>query len=464
VSVFDEIAGAVDTATYPHLGFNPVPGLPDDVSGMGARIKQAVESMQQSNELLDQMRNANSGVWQGAAGDAFREHFNTKLASDLANAHTSLSNAVGVLTNWHGDLAGFKDVAGKLDQEAADAKQAVSRADQTLQQAQGNPDLKLVGEFFNTQQDLQAAQSRIDAAESAVKDAGNAAQQAQQELESIMKRAQELASQHEAAAKKYAQELEQATKGLAPHKPGFFSSLWNDFTKGLSVVGNWVKNHLNAIHSVLSTISAIAGLIALCTPPPIDIVAGAVAIGAGVGALACDFANPKVRDALGGLLTGHFTMANLKGASAVGLDALSVIPGVGALGKAGYGVEGAVDATKDISVVGKLVGSAAKASSAGLEDIPSIARSVTGIGEEAFEGGTKMVQEGATYGERLGTVMSNSAHSLSMPVKYGIMPVVTKAFSLSTETAQAVGQNVELAWKAKSVASSLYGDVKEAIG
>jgi hypothetical protein len=461
VSVFSEIG---DTTTYPNLGFNPVPGVPDDVSAMSAGLSQAVDSMQQSGSLLDQMRNSNSGVWQGAAGDAFREHFNSKLATDLTNAHTSLTNAVDVLKNWHNDLLGFKDVAGKLDQEAAEAKQAVQRADQELQQAQNNPDLKLVGQFFNTQQDLQAAQSRIDQAESAVRDAGNAANQAHQELDAVMKRAQELASQHETAAKRYAQQLEQATKNLAPAKPGFFSSLWNDFTSGLKAVGSWVSSHLDVIHSVLSTISAVAGLIALCTPPPIDVVAGAVAIGAGVGALACDFANPKVRDALGGLLTGHFTLQNLKNASSVGLDALSVIPGVGALGKAGLGAKGAIDATEGVKVLGGVTQWAGKIAGTTVEDIPSIARGVTGLADDAIEGGGKLISEGDTYGSRLYTAMQNGAHSLSMPVKYGIMPAVTKVFNLGDEAAQTVGQNIQLAWKGKSVVSSLYGDVKQAIG
>ncbi|MBS2966960.1 hypothetical protein KGA66_28260 [Actinocrinis puniceicyclus] len=464
MSLFDSVAEFADTAAYPHLGFNPVPGIPGDVAAMSSRLEQAVGSMQQSGELLDEMRNANTGVWQGDAGDAFREHFNTKLATELTNAHTSLSNAVGVLTNWHEDLVGFKDVARKLDQEAADAKQAVQRAQQQLQQAQNNPDLQLIGQFFNTQQDLQAAQRRIDAAESELKDAGNAAQQAHEDLDATMKRAHELASQHEAAAKKYAQELEHATQGLAPHKPGFFSSLWSDFTKGLSMVGGWVANHLNAIHSALSTISAVAGLIALCTPPPIDVVAGAVAIGAGVGALGCDFANPKVRDALGGLLTGHFTMQNLKNASAVGIDALSVIPGVGALGKAGIGGKGVVNATKDVTLVGKVTGWAGKLAGTTIDDIPSIARGVTGVTEDAIQGGGQLIRDGGTYGQRVYTAMQQGAHSLSLPVKFGIMPVVTKTFGLGEEAANTVGHNIELAWKGKSVATSLYHDVKQAIG
>ncbi len=452
---------AEDATTYPNLGFNPVPGVPADVESMSAGLGQAVSSMQESGSLLDQMRDAGSGVWQGEAGDKFREHLDTKLVTDLQHAHESLNNAVGVLKSWHGDLLGFKDVAAKLDQEAAEAKQAAARADDAVKQAEANPDLKLVGQFFNTQEALQAAQSRIDQAEGALRDAGSAAQNAHAELDSIMKRAQELAAQHEAAARKYAQELEQATKGLAPHKPGFFSSLWNDFTSGLSAVGNWVKNHIDVIHSVLSTISAVAGLIALCTPPPIDAIAGAVAIGAGIGALACDLANPKVRDAVGGLLTGHFTMDNLKNASAMGLDALSLIPG----GK----LAGA--ALKDGEVVLK-----------GAEGIPTLAAKLPGLAQlggdatrafgDAAQAGVTTLEDGTKAFDAAGNVLrqgSNIAHSLSLPVKLGV-GAANKIFKLA-DTATVDGakslaqlsQNLELGWKAKSVVSSLYGDVKQAV-
>ena len=454
-------AVAQDETTYPNLGFNPVPGVPADVESMSAGLGQAVSSMQESGSLLDQMRDAGSGVWQGDAGDKFREHLDTKLVTDLQHAHESLNNAVGVLKSWHGDLLGFKDVAAKLDQEAAEAKQAAARADDAVKQAEANPDLKLVGQFFNTQEALQAAQSRIDQAEGALRDAGSAAQNAHAELDSIMKRAQELASQHEAAARKYAQELEQATRGLAPHKPGFFSSMWHDFTSGLSAVGSWVKNHINVIHSVLSTISAVAGLIALCTPPPIDAIAGAVAIGAGVGALACDLANPKVRDAVGGLLTGHFTMANLKNASAMGVDALSLIPG------------------------GKLVGSAVKESDAaihGAEAIPTLASKIPGLAKLG-EGATQAFSDAATVGVKTledgtkalstgGSVYREGidlAHSISLPVKLGVSTAnkVFKFADVATEEgAKAFAQissNVQLGWQAKSVVTSLYGDVKQAV-
>jgi uncharacterized protein YukE len=455
---------ADDTTTYPNLGFNPVPGVPADVESLSASVQQAVDSMQESGSLLDQMRDSTSGVWQGDAGDAFREHFNGKLATDLQNAHTSLNTAVGVLKNWHGDLLGFKDTAAKLDQEAAEAKQAVQRADQALQQAQSNPDLQLAGQFFNTQQALQEAQSRIDAAESVLRDAGNAAQNAHGELASVMKRAEELASQHEAMARKYAQELEHATKGLAPHKPGFFSSMFSDFTHALGAVGNWVKNHISVIHSVLSTISAVAGLIALCTPPPIDAIAGAVAIGAGVGALACDLANPKVRDAVGGLLTGHFTMDNLKNASTMGLDALSLIPGGKLVGSAFKEGDVALGAAAKVASDGTVL----KAGVDAVDTIPTLASKIPGLSSLGGDAATAFTDAADNAGNVLKTG-SNLAHGIGLPVKLGVS-AVNKVFHFAdvatvdgAKTFAQVAGNAQLGWQAKSVVTSLYGDIKQAV-
>jgi len=64
---------------------------------------------------------------------------------------------------------------------------------------------------------------------------------------------------------------------------------------------------------------------------------------------------------------------------------------------------------------------------------------------------------------------SNIAHGLSLPVKLGV-GAANKIFKLA-DTATVDGakslaqlsQNLELGWKAKSVVSSLYGDVKQAV-
>lgn len=324
---------------YPNLGFNPVPGVPEHVEAMGGKIGTAVDSLAQADGLLTRLRNGNDSVWQGAAGDAFRAHFNDKLATDLSHAHSSLGKAVDLLRGWHGDLVGFKDTAAKLDAEAAGAKQQHAQAQAEVQQAQSNPDLKLAGQQFDDQAALRQAQSRLDSAESAVRSAASKLQNAEGTLDSIMKRARELEGQHDAVARRVANELKHATDRLAPHKPGMFSQMFHSFTSALGAVGNWVNNHLDAIHSVLSTIAAVGGLIALVTPPPIDAIAFGVAAVAGVGALAIDAANPKFRHGIGELVHGNFNKESL-GAAMTGVgDLLSVVPGATVAGKAVIGSE-----------------------------------------------------------------------------------------------------------------------------
>ncbi|HET9168083.1 MAG TPA: hypothetical protein VFN97_01570 [Actinospica sp.] len=438
-----------DSASYPHLGFNPAPGVPADVEALENTVAKATSAMQESGKLLDQMRSADSGVWVGDAGDAFRASFNDKLLTDLQHAQQSLTQASGTLQNWYKDIVGFKQTAQNLDQEAAAAREALQNAQAQVSQAKSNPNLNLVNEVFTDPQALQQAQSALDQAESAVNDANAAEQQAQDELNSILQRARQLQQEVDSAARNYASQLEHATKGLAPHKPGWFSSMMHDIGGAFSAVGHWIEQHANVIHSILSTVSAIAGLIALCTPPPIDVVAGAVALVAGAGAFAMDLANPKTRDALGGLLTGHFTKANIEAAVGTGLDLVSAIPG-GALFKAATkGAEFTADAAKVADKIPTLV-----------DKLPALASD----GEKVAAGFGKFGEEGAS---KVAQIVSSNAHGVALPLKLGIGAVskvvnigrdTENAFKVSAETMQ----NLNLGWKVKGVATNLYHDVTEA--
>jgi hypothetical protein len=447
-----------DEATYPHLGFNPAPGIPADVEALENALAKTTGSMQEAGRLLGEMRSAGSGVWVGAAADAFRSHFDDSLVTELEHAQQSLTGATGVIQNWYKDLTGFKQTAQSLDQEAAAARETLTAAQQKLSAARGNPNLGLAGREFDSAQLLQQAQSALDQAEAAVNDAQSAEQQAQDELNSILQRAQQLAQETESAARNYASQLENATKDLAPHKPGFFSSMFSDFTSALKSVGNWVEQHANAIHSICSTISAIAGLVALCTPPPIDVVAGAVALVAGAGALAMDMANPKTRDAIGGILTGHESAANWKAAAGVGLDALSVIPGVGVIKSAVTGEKAAMVGLRTID-----------AGLDGAESIPSIASKIPGLAKLGEGAADSFVDAARASGSGLGNAayaLSEGVHSLSLPVKL-IGVGASKVMSIGRDAddvfqiSKAAAQNMQFAWKAKSVATNLYSDVKD---
>ena len=190
--------------SYPHLGFNPVPGVPDDVAGMGQKIASAVSSLTEANGLVKRLRDANDSVWVGAAGDAFRSHLNDKLVTDMSHAQTSLETAVNVLSGWHTDLTNFKDVAGRLDQQAAAAQETLKQAKDVYEQAKSDPALKMIGQQFSDSAALQKAQAAINAAESAIGAAGGKVNDAEDALASIMKQAKELAGQCEDVAGKAA--------------------------------------------------------------------------------------------------------------------------------------------------------------------------------------------------------------------------------------------------------------------
>jgi hypothetical protein len=455
-AMFD--ASYAEASTYPHLGFNPAPGIPADVSALEDALAKTTGSMQEAGRLLGEMRNTSSGVWVGAAADAFRAHFNDNLVTELEHAQQSLTEAAGTMQNWYKDLTGFKQTAQSLDREAEAARAALQGAQQRLSAARGNPDLGLANWEFDSAQLLQQAQSALDQAEAAVNDAQAAEQQAQDELNSILQRAQQLAQETESAARNYAAQLQNATKGLAPSKPGFFSSMFHDFTSALSSVGNWVEQHAGVIHSICSTISAIAGLVALCTPPPIDAVAGAVALVAGAGALAMDLVNPKTRDAIGGILTGHESAANWKSAAGVGLDALSVIPGVGVLKSAATGEKAAMVGLRTVD-----------AALDGAEGIPSIAAKIPGLAKLGEGAADSFVNAARASGSGLGNAayaLSEGAHSLSLPVKV-IGVGVSKVMSIGRDAddvfqiSKTAAQNMQFAWQAKGVASNLYRDAKD---
>ena len=76
---------------------NPVPGVPDHVDALSGKVSAAVDALTRSNQLLGRLRDGNSGVWQGDAGDAFREHVDTTLVTDLTHAQASLESAVRYL-------------------------------------------------------------------------------------------------------------------------------------------------------------------------------------------------------------------------------------------------------------------------------------------------------------------------------------------------------------------------------
>ncbi|MBF4999767.1 hypothetical protein IRT45_21735 [Nocardia sp. BSTN01] len=332
---------------YPNLGFDPVPGAPDNVAGLRGQINSAADAVKETNGLLTRLRNSNDSVWLGDGGDAFRSSFDANLAQDLGYAQNSLERAVGLLDEWHTALVGYQETAKGLEGEAATARGECAKAQTTLQQAQSNPDFGLANMQFSDQGQLAEAQRRLDAAAAQVRSASTAVDTAQGAFDAIIKRAHDLETEHNNLAKRIAAELDAAAKDFAPSPPD--KSIWDKITDAVKGVCQWISDHRKQIHDILSGISAVTGLLALVTPPPADAIFGAIALVSGAGALALDFMDPEVRSAFGGVLHGDFSKDNLtKIGTSVGLDSLAVIPGAGGVLKGtgaalkGAGESGAV--------------------------------------------------------------------------------------------------------------------------
>ncbi len=318
----------MSATTYPNLGFDPCPGSTIAVTELHQEISTAASSMQSANDLMNRLRNDTSGAWQGTTADAFRTHLNSTLIDDLGSANQSLNRAVTALQEWEIGLAGFQQQAAALESQAASAQRTVNAADTAHRNAEGNPDLRLASQQLTTDADLRDAQQRLNVAELALRNTTADMDAAVDALDIIRRHAHDLNDEWDTASSKAAAALKEAA-GFSPHKAGLLNRLGHDLVHLVDGVDDWVKNHLEDIHSVLSTVSAVAGLIALCTPPPIDAIAFAVAVVAGVGALATTLADPKMRSELGGLLHGNFAGNWHAGLQLTG-DVLGLVPGAGA--------------------------------------------------------------------------------------------------------------------------------------
>ncbi|MFD3506120.1 hypothetical protein [Nocardia sp. NPDC058666] len=287
---------------------------------LGVKVKAAADAVTETNALLNRLRNNNDDVWKGDAGQAFRDNFDATLSQDLGRAQFALQGASDLITTWHADLVGFQDTAKGLETEAAAARAEHGQAVTALQQAKTNPDLGLANQTFTDSAQLAAAQSRLDAASSKLTAAVTAVNNCQTAIDAIIARATSLQTNHTVKARAIATELD-AAANFSPSEPD--KSIWDS-------IADWFKDNQEAIHDTLAATSAITGLLALVTPPPISIAFGAVALASGLGALGMNALNPEVRDALGDVADLDFNKEALTTlGTTVGTDTLSVLPGVG---------------------------------------------------------------------------------------------------------------------------------------
>ncbi len=219
--------------------------------------------------LVGQLDGMGDGAWRGQTADAFRANLHQDLVPLLNKGRESFDRAGGALSGWAGRLSGLQSEAADLEREAARRQQAVEQASRAAASPPEGAD--------------RAVQSRL---QEGVDQARSAASQLQQ-------RAEELHERYLQAAKSVAGNLDRV-EGIAPDAPGWLerqvTEIGNAVSGALDSVGRWIREHAEQIEfasDVLSTISAVAGVLAFI--PPLSAIMAPIALGAGAlgaGALA----------------------------------------------------------------------------------------------------------------------------------------------------------------------------------
>nr|WP_239157852.1 hypothetical protein [Streptomyces sp. SID13726] len=265
-----------------------------------------------------------SSSWHGDAASAFRDTLDGDLKTAMKNAAQSLDKAAGALSKWEGDLTSHRDLAKKYDDAARENKADATKAQTRYDQAKGNPDLKLGGKEYPSQAEADAATERLRTAERELNEATTHLNNANNAYNAVITKAKELEGTHTDAAETVARSLDEADDNLAPKEPGWFSKALSAIGEGLKAVGEFLVEHAG-------TIGAIAGLLALLPTPLAPVFAG-IAVAASAVSMAKNLASEDFRDSVMGKYGAKesaFAIASLVG------DTLGMVPGVGALAKAG---------------------------------------------------------------------------------------------------------------------------------
>lgn len=231
--------------SFPNLGWDPTPG---DVELTRAAARQVSALGEELGTLVAQLQGADGGRWEGETARAFQRNVQDDLLPLLQQGRESFDKAGGALRGWAGSLSGLQDEADALEREAGQRQAAVDSASRAAGSAPPDADRATVT----------GLQDRVDQAKSAASN--------------IQQRADELHERYLGAAKSVGGNLDHAG-GIAPDEPGALSALVNDIGSFLNdakdSLGQWIRENAEAIEfvgDVLSTISAVAGVLAFIPP------------------------------------------------------------------------------------------------------------------------------------------------------------------------------------------------------
>ena len=229
----------MSTQTYEALGFDPAPGVPASVHHLVTALTNVGKQLHDAHATLTRLGKADA-AWAGEAAAAFAQKTGS-LPKYLADGHSSLVDAAHALHGWDTSLREFQTLARHYEDEASAARKA-------LKAAESNPDLKLAGRTFDTESALHEAQQRLDHASKRVNDARD-------ELNAIIKKAQTLLTHHDEAARAVARLIRKAAE-IAPDeslldKLGDLLSSLGDKIKDLAGdLWHWIQKHADSIYKI----------------------------------------------------------------------------------------------------------------------------------------------------------------------------------------------------------------------
>jgi len=394
------------TNPYMHLGWNPVPGVPGEVSALQRKVTSAATALRSCHNQIEKLI-GESSYWQGDAADAFREALDGELPEYIKNAARSLEKASSQLKNWDDHLSANRDLARKYDDAAAEKKSAAEKAKAHHAQAQRNPDLKLADQEYPSQAEADAATARLRAAERSLNEATTQLNHANQAYSDVITKAHTLETTHSDQARTVAKGLDGATDKLAPKEPGWLSKAVNAIGEAIAAVAGFLYEHAG-------TIGAIAGMLALFPTPFAPLFAG-IAVVASAASMSKNLSDEKFRDALAFEGSGMEIFSAY--ASMVG-DGVGMFPGGSALAAAGREVAGGVRLAGRLGVG---VSNAEKGAAFFREITPAFKSAAAGdvadawrAARETGSGSAKMMGAISAGGLNVGANMMSSMESLGV--------------------------------------------------
>ncbi|MEV8318998.1 enoyl-CoA hydratase/isomerase family protein [Streptomyces sp. NPDC059900] len=265
---------------FPHIGWDPTPGDVTDTRQLAKKLGGLATEL--GNAVRD-LERIECGAWKGKTALAFTEYIGQDVTPLVRKSHESFDKASRALHKWAGELQDFQDEADRLEKSAGE---------------------------------------KLDAREEAKPDSDESAK-ASGDVDGVAQKVYELEERYKRAAGSISKELDKAGD-IAPDEPGFWDKLTKGVAEAWDATGQWLKDHadmIKLIGDLLSDLTAVLGLLAIITLPfpPLSAIFGTAAL-----------------IATGLALAAH-GVAKAAGADVswtqIGLDAVGLMPGIGAFSK-----------------------------------------------------------------------------------------------------------------------------------